>query len=336
MRRLFVSTVAVTMILLGSASVRADNQSEANRISKSLGQAFPQYDIAVTYRDGMVRLQGEIQSARDREAITSHIRQIARVRSISDQLTISSDAAVPLPLTQVKNGAYQQSTALNGTSPISAVPGAGEITPVSTLRANEQVYVAQLPAGNEGTYTESAQLAAPSIVTDNSAAPLQVEQMGQMGPVGSYPAPAQGYTANYAAAPAEAAPAGQMPMGTIVASDGNMPPVQGGGFAPQGGFAGAPRGQDIAVGQSGQQPSLPNYAWPATADYPNYSQVSYPKQYAAGAFPYVGPFYPYPQVPLGWRKVTMEWHDGYWWLDFNDGSTSGPFSPLFRQPNQYR
>lgn len=96
-----------------------------------------------------------------------------------------------------------------------------------------------------------------------------------------------------------------------------------------------PQGQPMVPGQNGQ-PNLPNHAWPTYADYPNYGQVSYPKQYGAGAFPYVGPFYPYPQVPLGWRKVTMEWHDGYWWLDFNDGSPQGPFSPLFRQPTKYR
>jgi len=23
-------------------------------------------------------------------------------------------------------------------------------------------------------------------------------------------------------------------------------------------------------------------------------------------------------VPLGWRKVTMEWKDGWWFLDFKD------------------
>ena len=84
------------------------------------------------------------------------------------------------------------------------------------------------------------------------------------------------------------------------------------------------------------QPNLPNYAWPSYAEYPNYSQVAYPKNYEAGAFPYIGPFYPYPEAPLGWRKVTMQWHDGYWWLDFNDGSQNGPFSPLFRNKTQYR
>jgi hypothetical protein len=83
------------------------------------------------------------------------------------------------------------------------------------------------------------------------------------------------------------------------------------------------------------QPNLPDYAWPSYACYPNYAEVSYPKQYSPKAWPYVGPFYPYPQVPLGWRKTTLEWHDGWWWLDFDDGTPNGPFSPLFRQPVRY-
>lgn len=97
----------------------------------------------------------------------------------------------------------------------------------------------------------------------------------------------------------------------------------------------APQGAQTPTMQNGQ-PNLPNYAWPSYAEYPNYSQVAYPKNYEAGAFPYIGPFYPYPEAPLGWRKVTMQWHDGYWWLDFNDGSQNGPFSPLFRNKTQYR
>lgn len=64
------------------------------------------------------------------------------------------------------------------------------------------------------------------------------------------------------------------------------------------------------------QPNMPNYAWPSYAAYPNYSAVTYPKQYSASAWPYIGPFYPYPQVPLGWRKVALEWDDGLWYLDF--------------------
>lgn len=64
------------------------------------------------------------------------------------------------------------------------------------------------------------------------------------------------------------------------------------------------------------QPNLPNQSWPTYAQYPNYAAVTYPSQYAASAWPYIGPFYPYPQVPLGWRKAQLEWDDGYWNLNF--------------------
>jgi hypothetical protein len=67
------------------------------------------------------------------------------------------------------------------------------------------------------------------------------------------------------------------------------------------------------------EPQMPAYAWPSYACAPNYGAVTYPKQYAASAWPYIGPFYPYPQVPLGWRKVSLEWDDGWWYLDFKDG-----------------
>jgi hypothetical protein len=66
------------------------------------------------------------------------------------------------------------------------------------------------------------------------------------------------------------------------------------------------------------QPAMPNYAWPSYAAYPNYAALTYPKQYSPTAWPYIGPFYPYPQVPLGWRKVTLQWSDGWWFLDFKD------------------
>jgi hypothetical protein len=63
-------------------------------------------------------------------------------------------------------------------------------------------------------------------------------------------------------------------------------------------------------------PYMPEYAWPATAQYPNSAAVQYPTQYSASAWPYIGPFYPYPQVPLGWRQAQLEWDDGHWYLNF--------------------
>lgn len=72
-----------------------------------------------------------------------------------------------------------------------------------------------------------------------------------------------------------------------------------------------PAGGGAAMGGS---PPLPPYAWPTYAPYPNMSRVAYPTAYPYNAFPYIGPFYPFPKVPLGWRSVTLSWEDGHWWL----------------------
>jgi hypothetical protein len=95
-------------------------------------------------------------------------------------------------------------------------------------------------------------------------------------------------------------------------------------YAPAGGpgMAPAAMGPNPAMASgaavSYDNPQLPGYAWPSYAASPNYAALTYPKQYSASAWPYIGPFYPYPQVPLGWRKVTLEWDDGWWHLDFAD------------------
>lgn len=69
-------------------------------------------------------------------------------------------------------------------------------------------------------------------------------------------------------------------------------------------------------------PKLPPYAWPTYAPYNNYSRVAYPASYPHNAFPYIGPYYPFPRVPLGWRKVVLEWDDGHWYL----GRLAGPYN----------
>lgn len=72
------------------------------------------------------------------------------------------------------------------------------------------------------------------------------------------------------------------------------------------------------TGMIGGAPHMPGYAWPGYAAHPNYAAVTYPRQYSPSAWPYIGPFYPYPQVPLGWRRVELQWDDGWWYLDFKD------------------
>lgn len=66
-----------------------------------------------------------------------------------------------------------------------------------------------------------------------------------------------------------------------------------------------------------QAPNLPPYAWPTYAPHNNLSRVAYPQAHPYNAFPFIGPYYPFPKVPLGWRKVTLEWEDGHWYLGRN-------------------
>ena len=117
-------------------------------------------------------------------------------------------------------------------------------------------------------------------------------------------------------APQAAPPGGAAPAGyRQIPASANMAQMPGGGrplpaYVPGPGNSPPPAAYD--------QPNMPNHAWPSYAAYPNYAAVTYPKQYSASAWPYIGPFYPYPQVPLGWRKVSLEWDDGWWFLDFDD------------------
>jgi hypothetical protein len=61
-------------------------------------------------------------------------------------------------------------------------------------------------------------------------------------------------------------------------------------------------------------PKMPPYAWPTYAPYNNYSRVAYPSAYPYQAWPFIGPCYPFPKVPLGWRSVKLQWEDGHWWF----------------------
>jgi hypothetical protein len=104
--------------------------------------------------------------------------------------------------------------------------------------------------------------------------------------------------------------------------------VQIDGPAPAPGMLPAPGGapiiDPIPLGQPGgsspydmSPPKLPPYSWPTYAPYNNLSRVAYPNNYPYNSFPFIGPFYPFPKVPLGWRSVTLEWQDGHWWMGRN-------------------
>jgi hypothetical protein len=83
----------------------------------------------------------------------------------------------------------------------------------------------------------------------------------------------------------------------------------------------------LAGGTQAAVPGYPNYAWPSYAPYPNFSAVGYPTVYPWQAWPNIGPPYPYPEVPLDWRAVSLRWDDGIWWLDFKKHYTRPFFTP---------
>ena len=133
------------------------------------------------------------------------------------------------------------------------------------------------------------------------------------GPRGGQYAPGpQGgmYPAGYRQGEAPMPGAGGMPPQGMP-PQGGMPMAPGMPMPPQYGHPGMGASQAVY-----NNPSVPDYAWPSYAQYPNVAAVSYPQQYSASAWPYIGPFYPYPQVPMGWRDATLRWDDGQWNLMF--------------------
>ncbi|QDT09593.1 BON domain-containing protein [Planctomycetes bacterium K23_9] len=142
----------------------------------------------------------------------------------------------------------------------------------------------------------------PQPIRDN-ALPRQSMHVAQ--PIQASPAPYR-MTQQMQAQPVQATMGAPMMGAPSMGAPVMGQPVPVGGYS---GGGGAPRYDS---------PNLPNYAWPGYAASPNYAALTYPQQYSPSAWPYIGPFYPYPQVPLGWRKVSLEWDDGWWQLDFSD------------------
>jgi hypothetical protein len=112
---------------------------------------------------------------------------------------------------------------------------------------------------------------------------------------------------------------GMMNPGMAGPAGGYVPGADGGPM-PEG-PAGNPGATSLAM------PRNPNYSWPSYAPYPNFSAVGYPTVYPWQAWPNIAAPYPYPEVPLDWRAVTLRWDDGIWWLDFKKNYTRPFFTP---------
>ncbi len=296
MRRYVFHLAILSLAVLGPTVARADDQQIAQQIVQKL-QAEKQagglkgFSIDLSVEEGTVWLSGRVADADQQAKALDIARRIPGVKQVVNDLEVkASSAASPRAMLAGMSNAVQQTMGRQ------------------TRRTD---YDAELTAGEEsGVIGSGVQHAGGRPV-------VQVAQ-----PVGAtpnyYAAPAQQATPVYAGSrsqvPLAFAPSQQVAYNqAAVAADGYTTGGPVPMHLPGSGVGIAPARYD--------HPSMPGYAWPSYASYPNYAAVTYPKQYSPTAWPYIGPFYPYPQVPLGWRKVTLEWDDGWWMLDFKDRRT---------------
>jgi hypothetical protein len=298
MRRYVFRLAILTLAALFPAVVRAGDQEIAQQIVQKL-QAEKQagelkgFSIDLSVEEGTVWLSGRVADADQQAKALDIARRIPGVKQVVNDLSVAPPAKVSRnPLASM-------------TSAVQRAMGR------QTENYEEQNYEAQPAAATE----ESGPIGS-GVQTAGGSPLVQVAQ------------PMPNNSAYYAQAPqayqapvARQAGGNQMPLAFAPAS---QVAYNQAGVAADGYTTGGPTpmhfgGSGVGIAPARyDHPSMPGYAWPSYAAHPNYAAVTYPKQYSPTAWPYIGPFYPYPQVPLGWRKVTLEWDDGWWMLDFKD------------------
>jgi osmotically-inducible protein OsmY len=267
---------------------------------KELG-ALRDFGIDVQADKGVVWMSGYVPDEAQRTVALDMARYVPGVKQVVNDLSVTKAlkettaefVAHPIP---IDPSVPIEPQGLQPLRPVVAPQQAPQSAPGAT-RGGQPQASSQLPNGMSYLPTSpNSQVSGWALVNvgGNQTQPQQQLQMQQMvQPV-----------SNQMRMPMAFAPA--RPVNYMQMQPGGQPAPMMGGH----GVGVAPARYD--------HPQLPGYAWPSYAAHPNYGAVTYPKQYSAQAWPYIGPFYPYPQVPLGWRKVTLEWDDGWWQLDFKD------------------
>lgn len=290
-----VAIVAVALLLPSLAW--AGNQEIAQGIAAQLRNSgqLSNYDIKIKYEDGTAWLHGRVTNKEQLNKALVIARQVPGVHRVINELSIE-------PVAQI--------------TPIPAV----ETQPVYEAAP---VAVAELPPVDSSV--EPAYNTAPQ--PGMTASPIPVETVNHQPQAAPAAQPVAHRTVRQAQPRIPAQPVGY-PIGGGHHGHHRGPAAMGMGAMPAGGMPGMAGGYATPTAYPGfnaaptpmyfDQPHMPNYAWPSYAAYPNYAAVTYPRMHSPTAWPYIGPFYPYPQVPLGWRRVTLEWDDGWWMLDFDD------------------
>jgi len=329
--RLFIVPLILVGLLFQAPTTAFGNanQRAAERIADAIGERFPDADVDVSFRGGQVWLKGEAASQSQRERIVEQVFRVPgiNVTEVNDEIQIVASRA---PAEGTAQPARQAASAVHAPVPMPNAPNPR--TPVAALNQARQM---QAQAQQQQMQMQQQPMVvAPQAWTGAMMPPAPQQRHPayglQPGQPAAFPAPfvQTGFMQHpaFVRHPHPQAAAAQQPIPMHA-----QRPIPQQAMHP----AHAHHGQHGPFPGQFHQPNLPQHAWPSYAHYPNFAQVSYPRVYSPSAWPYIGPFYPYPQVPLGWRRVTLEHSNGWWWLDFDDGSPSGPFSGLFRQPIRY-
>lgn len=313
------------------------NQQVAEDIASALRSANLQgcRNIQIEFENGIATITGECQSAEQFATVSRLTSGVQGVQTVNNLLRPSAQS----PVSQagydgqqsggVRQVAQQEPAPSGRTNQQVAEEIAHSLVQAGLGGSNIDVRYTQGAASliGEARSQEEAQMAeqaarrVPGVhqvinrltVNGELAQASPSYHQGQPG----YPPPGmiQPASAQMPYGPAMQAPYGYQPGGY---NPGVMPPPQMMQQAPApmmapGGYGHAQPASHMMY----NSPHLPETAWPAYAPYDNYAAVSYPSQYDASAWPYIGPYYPYPQVPMGWRQATLEWDDGYWSLKFD-------------------
>lgn len=298
----------------GNAGQQARNQAMAEQVASALREArLNAYDVQIEVKDGVAILSGKVREASHRGLATQAVSAVPGILRVENNLSyvptggIQQASASAAEGSPVSNAAYEPQG--SGSGQIQRVSGTTAPS-ASNQQVAEQIAASLSQAGLVGydieiRYSNGVATLGGNVgtVQQRQAASAAVSQVPGVQSVNNQ------LQVNPAVMQTAFAPnAMPMPMGM-----GGQPPMM---QAPPGMMGPAPSPMGVAPA-SFTNPHLPGHAWPAYAQYPNSAAVSYPTQYSASAWPYIGPFYPYPQVPLGWREVSLEWDDGYWQLNFN-------------------
>lgn len=312
-------------------AAKQKNQKAANEVAGALrGAKLQGYDIGIEVKDGTAVLTGEVTDAAQKDKATQVAKKAKGVKKVDNRLIVSPPKAV----------AAKQAKQPKPAEKVIQTASADDSAPPTNQQMAERIAGALGQAGMSGFDLEVRFQDGQALIGGAVANPAQraritqvvskldgVESVDNKVTVATPaalrrqagPSP-YANQAGYAGGPTRA----PIHPAAYQQEDGPMPggPMPGGAMGgPMGGpmpgmpMPPMPMGRSNP-GQVNDMPNLPNYSWPTYAQYPNSAAISYPKEYSASAWPYIGPFYPYPQVPLGWRSAQLEWDDGHWNLNF--------------------